>query len=79
MSQNAAATTESQRPVSRKDMTKAQWTLKEIKRNWVAYLMLAPFYILFCTFTVLPVLLSIVLSFTTFNLLERPTFVFLDN
>ena len=79
MSQNAAATTESQRPVSRKDMTKAQWTLKEIKRNWVAYLMLAPFYILFCTFTVLPVLLSIVLSFTTFNLLERPVFVFLDN
>lgn len=80
MSQNAAVNTEEvKRPVSRKDMTKAQWTLKEIKRNYVAYLMLAPFYILFCIFTVLPVLLSIVLSFTTFNMLEPPVFIFMDN
>ena len=41
--------------------------------------MLAPFYILFLTFTILPVVLSVVLSFTTFNMLEPPVFVFLDN
>ena len=57
----------------------AQWTIKEMKRNYIGYVMLAPFYILFLTFTILPVLLSIVLSFTTFNMLEPPVFVFLDN
>jgi multiple sugar transport system permease protein len=60
-------------------MTMAQWTIKEMKRNYIGYVMLAPFYILFLTFTILPVLLSIVLSFTTFNMLEPPVFVFLDN
>jgi multiple sugar transport system permease protein len=34
---------------------------------------------LFFIFTVLPVLLSFILSFTTFNLLEFPDFVFMDN
>ncbi len=65
--------------VARKDMTMGQWVWKEMKRNKVAYLMVAPYMILFCIFTVLPVLLSIVLSFTNFNMLEFPDFVFLDN
>ncbi len=65
--------------VSRKDMTRAQWTWKEIKRNKVAYLMIAPYVLLFTVFTVIPVVLSMVLSFTEFNLLEPPTFLFLDN
>lgn len=77
MSQNTAA--EVKRPVSRKDMTKWQWTLKEIKRNKTAYFMVAPFMILFFIFTVLPVGMSIVLSFTRFNLLEFPEFIFMDN
>lgn len=65
--------------VARKDMTMGQWVWKEMKRNKVAYLMVAPYMILFCIFTVLPVLLSMVLSFTNFNMLEFPDFVFLDN
>ena len=77
MSQNTAA--EVKRPVSRKDMTKWQWTMKEIKRNKTAYFMVAPFMILFFIFTVLPVGMSIVLSFTRFNLLEFPEFIFMDN
>ena len=77
MSQNTAA--EVKKPVSRKDMTKWQWTLKEIKRNKTAYFMVAPFMILFFIFTVLPVGMSIVLSFTRFNLLEWPEFIFMDN
>ena len=65
--------------VIRSDMTKAQWTWKEMKRNKVAYLMVAPYMLIFICFTVVPVLLSIVISFTDFNLLEMPNFVFLDN
>lgn len=65
--------------VARKDMTRWQWTCKEIKRNKVAYIMVAPYMILFTIFTIIPVLLSIVISFTDFNMLEWPHFVFLDN
>ena len=43
MSQNAAAVENKPKPTARKDMTKAQWTLKEIARNKTAYFMLAPF------------------------------------
>jgi multiple sugar transport system permease protein len=72
MSNTAAA---KKRPVARKDMTRAQWTWKEMKRNKVAYLMVAPFMILFLVFTVFPVFLSILLSFTDFNMLEMPNWV----
>ena len=65
--------------VARKDMTMGQWVWKEMKRNKIAYLMVAPYMLLFCIFTVLPVLLSIVLSFTNFNMLEMPEFVLVDN
>ena len=71
--------TANKKAVARKDMTKAQWTWKEMKRNWVAYAMVAPFMILFTVFTILPVLLSIVISFTDFNLLEMPNFIFMQN
>lgn len=67
------------RPVARSEMTKAQWTWKEMKRNKAGYFMLAPFMILFTIFTIFPVLLSIILSFTTFNMLEMPDFIFMDN
>ena len=65
--------------VSRKDMTKAQWTWKEMKRNYIGYVMIAPYMLIFILFTVAPVLVSIVVSFTDFNLLQMPNFVFLDN
>ncbi|MBP5209708.1 MAG: sugar ABC transporter permease [Clostridia bacterium] len=69
----------SEKPVSRKDMTRWQWTWKEMKRNKVAYLMVGPFVILFFIFTVLPVLLSMVLSLTDFNMLQFPHFKGLSN
>lgn len=47
----------------------------QIKRNRASYAMMAPYFILFFFFTVLPVLMSIVLSFTDFNMLEVPNFV----
>ncbi len=65
--------------VARKEMTMAQWTWKEMKKNWIAYLMVAPYMLIFTLFTIVPVLLSAVLSFTNFNMLEWPDFVFLNN
>ena len=65
--------------VARKDMTMRQWIWKEMKRNKVAYLMVAPYMLIFTIFTILPVVLSAVISFTNFNMLEWPDFVFLDN
>ena len=60
-------------------MSKFQWTWKEMKKNKTAYFMLAPFFILFIIFTVLPVLLSIILSLTDFNLLQFPNFKGMTN
>lgn len=48
-----------------------------VKRQY--YYLVAPYTILFFIFTVVPVLMSLVLSFTYFNLLEFPTFVGWEN
>ena len=65
--------------VNRGDMTKLQWTLKEMRVYKIGYIMIAPFFLLFLIFTVLPVILSLFFSFTMFNLLEWPKFIFFDN
>ncbi len=57
-------------------MAKKQGTLRyQVSRNKESYLMMSPYFILFFFFTVLPVAMSIVLSFTNFNMLEAPDFV----
>ncbi len=57
-------------------MARKQRTLRyQIGRSRESYLMMAPYFVLFFFFTVLPVLMSIVLSFTNFNMLEAPDFV----
>ena len=71
--------TEKKQAVARNEMSKAQWTWHEIKRNKAAYFMVAPFMIIFTCFTILPVVLSAVLSLTNFNLLQIPDFVGADN
>ena len=53
--------------------------LKQIKRSSASYLMIAPYFILFFLFTVLPVLMSIVVSFTDWNMLQMPNFVGWNN
>lgn len=52
---------------------------REIKNNRVYYSMMAPFLLIFFTFTILPVLMSLFLSFTNFDMLNSPKFVGLDN
>ena len=79
MSQENVKTVDKSRPVKRDEMSKWQWTWKEMKKNKTAYFMVAPFFILFIIFTVLPVFLSIILSLTDFNMLQMPGWEGLDN
>ena len=55
--------------------SKWQQTKLEMKKYKMSYVMIAPYFILFFLFTVLPVLASIGISFTDFNMLETPNFV----
>jgi multiple sugar transport system permease protein len=48
---------------------------KEIVKNRVSYYFMAPFLLLFAMFTVIPVLISIGLSFTYYNIVESPRFI----
>lgn len=58
---------------------KMQYTSKLIKRDWEGYLFVAPFMILFCLFTLAPVLVSVFYGFTYYNILEPATFIGWDN
>ena len=49
------------------------------KKHNYKYLMIAPFAVIFITFTLLPVLISIILSFTSFNMVSAPEFTGLSN
>lgn len=52
------------------------------RRIWsyrASYVMLAPFMLIFLTFTIFPVVASVVLSFTRFNVLNAPVFIGLTN
>ncbi|MCD6482358.1 MAG: sugar ABC transporter permease [Candidatus Izimaplasma sp.] len=60
-------------------LTWSQRLIRDIKKSKHYYVLMAPFAILFFTFTVLPVFMSLGISFTYFNLLEPPKFIGLDN
>lgn len=53
-----------------------EWSLiNRIKKNKASYVLIAPYFILFFIFTVLPVIMSMALGFTNFNVLEPPEFI----
>jgi len=60
-------------------LSKKQLLWKNIKKSKHYYILLAPYAILFLTFTIVPVFMSLGISFSYFNLLEPPRFVGLDN
>lgn len=60
-------------------MSKAQWTWLLMKRYKIGYFMIAPFMILFFLFTVIPVVASIFVSLTDYNMLQWPNWVGLQN
>lgn len=53
--------------------------LRQIKKNTPAYILMAPFLLIFFLFTVWPVILSIALSLTSFNIFEPPKFIGFEN
>jgi len=53
--------------------------LNTIWKSRISYFMLAPFAILFGIFIVLPVVISMGLSFTSYNILEAPKWVWMKN
>lgn len=71
--------TATKKAVSRSQMSKLQWTWKEMKKNKVAYIMVLPYMTIFALFTIIPVVASIIISFTDFNMLEMPNIVWFDN
>lgn len=50
-----------------------------LKYYAVCYGFALPYFIIFCIFTVCPVILSIIIGFTDFNMLETPHFVGVEN
>lgn len=53
--------------------------IKDLQKNRDDYLFMLPYLILFSVFTIVPVFISIGLSFTYFNVIETPRFIGLDN
>ena len=63
-------------------MTKSKSQPSLLSRVWqarVSYLMLAPFLLFFFLLLLLPILISVVLSFTSYDFFNRPVFVGFDN
>lgn len=63
----------------RKKRKDAAISWKKAKMSKTYYLFLAPYAILFSVFYILPVITSLFLSFTYFNILETPRFIGLQN
>ena len=68
-----------QKAVARKGISYWEYTRREMKRNWVAYVMILPYVVIFSLFTLCPVILSFIVGFTDFNMLQWPNFVWLEN
>ena len=52
---------------------------KNLKNSRVSYAMMAPYLLIFLTFTIIPVVVGFALSFTNYDMLQSPKFVGLDN
>jgi len=55
--------------------SKIQHIISEFKRNKHLYILMSPYMLIFFTFTVVPVVFSLLLSFFYFNMLEFPRFI----
>ena len=63
----------------RSKLEKHRQLLVSIKQNKECYLMIAPFMLFFIIFTVVPVIMSLPMGFTDFNMAQAPKFVGLSN
>lgn len=71
------AKTNSEAPMIKQGKWKYTWHM--MKTNKACYAMLLPFMSLFIIFTVVPVVMSLPMGFTNFNMIETPKFVGLSN
>ncbi len=58
---------------------KFKYTLAQMKRNAGVYGLIAPFFVLFLIFYAIPVIISLPMGFTNFNMAEFPRWVGLSN
>ncbi|WP_338044757.1 sugar ABC transporter permease [Paenibacillus lignilyticus] len=66
-------------PISATTFKKLSHIKTELVKNKHALVLMAPYFLIFTVFTVIPVFMSVLLSFTYFNMLEFPRFVGWDN
>ena len=59
--------------------SKAAYTWHMMKTNKACYIMLLPFMVFFILFTVAPVVMSLPMGFTNFNMIQTPKWVGLSN
>ena len=52
---------------------------RDMRKGYQNYLLMAPYLLFFAVFTVLPVLVAVIMSFTDFNMLQIPSFVGWNN
>lgn len=71
------AKTNPEAPMIKQGKWKYTWHI--MKTNKACYAMLLPFMSLFIIFTVVPVVMSLPMGFTNFNMIETPKFVGLSN
>lgn len=71
------AKTNAETPMIKQGKWKYTWHM--MKTNKACYAMLLPFMSLFLIFTVAPVVMSLPIGFTNFNMIETPKFVGLSN
>ncbi len=68
-----------EKPVLMRDRGKFRNTLHQMRVNIGCYGMLAPFMILFTIFMIIPVIMSLPMGFTNFNMVQFPKFIGLSN
>ncbi len=65
--------------LKKRSVTPFQYGVKQAKKYRQLYVMMLPYMIFFCAFTIIPVFISIFFSFTQFNVLQPPAFIGLNN
>lgn len=59
--------------------SKFRYTMREMKKNSSAYVLALPYFLLFLFFTAIPVLISLPVGFTNFNMAQFPKWTGLSN
>lgn len=59
--------------------SKLHYTMREMKKNSSAYVLALPYFLLFLVFTAIPVIISLPVGFTNFNMAQFPKWTGLSN